>query len=100
MGCATVLKRMGARTKPAVRRNLPIKVPSQGGSSSGITLQDTSSSSKPMEGASSSGIPPQGATNSSKPMEEVDIKLVASKVSKLHLGKAKLSENTTRNPKS
>jgi hypothetical protein len=34
------------------------------------------------------GIPPQGASSSSKPMEGGDLKLVASKVGRIHLGKS------------
>jgi hypothetical protein len=81
-------------------RNLPIKVTSKGASSSHISPQGASSSSKPMEGANSSGTLPPGASNSSKPMEEVDLKLVASKTGRLHLDKTKLSGSMRRNLKS
>jgi hypothetical protein len=68
-------KSTGGRDLP-VERNLPIK--------------DTS------QGTSSTGIPPQGASNYSKPMEGGDLKLVASKVVRLHLGKNKLFGSTMR----
>jgi hypothetical protein len=65
----------GGRDSPLVR-NIPIKVTSQG--------------------ASSSGTSPQRAINSIKPMEGGDLKLVASKVGRLHLGKTKLSGSIRR----
>jgi hypothetical protein len=58
-------KSTGDRNSLAVK-NLPIRVTSQGASSSGISVLGTSSSSKPMEKASISDISPQEASNSSK----------------------------------
>jgi hypothetical protein len=47
-------------------------------------------------GARSSGTPPQGASSSSKPVEDDDLQQVASKVSRLHLAKTKLSGSARR----
>jgi hypothetical protein len=51
-------------------------------------------------GASSSGKPTQGASSSSKPMEGGNLKLIASKVGRLHLEETKLSGSTGRKTKS
>jgi hypothetical protein len=50
-------------------------------------------------GASSYDTPPQDDSNSSKPMEEGDLKLLASKIGRLHLGKTKLSGVPEESPK-
>jgi hypothetical protein len=47
-------------------KNLPTNFTSQGASSSNITPQEPSNSSKPVEKASTSGIPPAGASISRK----------------------------------
>jgi hypothetical protein len=54
-----------------------------------------------VHGVSSSGIPPQGTGNSRKPIEGGDLKLVACKLGRLHLGNIiKLPGSTRRKFKS